>query len=991
MKKTFSLIAIFMLSLSLAAQRVSESLSSSASPSSEVLDLSGEWSFQADPDGQLSAQSSLSDHILLPGSMLLRDKGNIPTVDTHWTGSLYDSSFFFNPYMERYRKEGNLKLPFFLTPNRHYVGDAWYRKTVMVPRSFAGRHVVLYLERPHITTTLFINGNEVGSQNSLSVAHEYDITPYVKPGKNADICIRVNNDADRVGVGADSHSVTDQTQGNWNGLAGRLELRALPSVRIAHVDVYPDVETMSVSARVMLVRDGKKAVKVNLHLMPMQKIGDVSSSYFSMLEGVVLSQDTTYVDVPAIRCTHPTDAALNFRLWDEFNPNLCTFATRLLDHKNHTLDADTLVFGFRHITTRGKDILVNGRPTMMRGTVENCCFPLTGYPPTDKESWLKVLRQCKAYGLNHLRFHSYCPPEAAFEAADELGFYLQPEGPSWPNHGIKLGNGMMIDDYLMKETQRMVERYGNHPSFAMLSCGNEPAGNWVKWVSHFVDYWRAKDPRRIYTGASVGGGWAWQPKNEYHVKAGARGLDEWQRQEPGTMTDFRSKIDTVSQPFISHETGQWCVFPDLEEVSQYTGPYKARNFEIFSDILKENGMQGRARQFLMSSGKLQALCYKYELEKTLRTPHYAGFQLLGLNDYSGQGTALVGPLNVFWKEKGYVDSLQWRESCNPVTVLARMPRFTYYSGDTIHYDVELLNYGRGDIVDMKARALFLDEDSNVVSENLFGGGDVPVGALAELGHYVQHFATDVPRQLTLKIEAWGKVDGESILVSNHWPVWVYPRHSQAELDKLVASSPNPVYVCNGDLDEQATSVLQKGGRVLILAGPKLTYGADIAQNYTPVFWNTSWFKMRPPHTTGVYVDNQHPLFSQFPTDDFSDLQWWALTNRQKPILMDQFPKDFQPIVQPIDTWFLSRKLGMLFEANVMGGQVLVTTLPLDIASRYPAVSQLTYAIYHYLTSTEFHPTTALDANLIHTLFTQPTPKVDMFTKDSPDELKKGVK
>ncbi len=957
----------------------------------QSVNLSGQWDFAIDREGKLKPTDKFEDIIKLPASMLEADKGDKPTVETRWTGSLYDSSYFYNPYMAKYRTEENLKLPFFLTPNRHYVGDAWYRKTVEVPSSFKGKRIMLYLERPHISSTLYINNVEVGACNSLSVAHEYDVTNYVKAGKKAEICLKINNDADKVGVGQDSHSVTDQTQGNWNGVVGQMELRAMPSTYIAHVDVYPDVDNLAVSARVMVVRSGKKAERVDLHLSPWQKKNGLNHGYFGVVKDILLTSDTTYVDVPAISCLSKNDPLLSFKLWDEFHPeNICLFETKLLDTKHRTLDCDTVKFGFRKIETRGKDIFVNNRLTMMRGTVENCCFPLTGYPPTDKESWLKVFHKCKSYGLNHMRFHSYCPPEAAFEAADEVGFYLQPEGPSWPNHGIKLGNGMMIDEYLMKETQRMVEKYGNHPSFAMLSCGNEPAGNWVKWVSAFVDYWRAKDPRRIYTGASVGGSWAWQPKNQYHVKAGARGLNDWTKSEPGSMTDFRANIDTVSQPFISHETGQWCVFPDFEETKQYTGVYKAKNFEIFEDILRDKGMEKRAKKFLMSSGKLQALCYKYEMEKTLRTPHYAGYQLLGLNDYSGQGTALVGPLNVFWEDKGYIDSTEWREFCSPITALVRMPRFTYFSGDTIPYSVEVANYSEGVISEMKARVQFINKDGIIVAENLFGGDDIPMGSCNDLGSFQTSFDTNAPVQYTLQVEVFGEVNGKEVSTKNHWNVWIYPRHTREELDGKVDM---PFFICkdNAGPGEEALKTLRKGGTVLVIAGKNVSYGQGIQQYYTPVFWNTSWFKMKPPHTTGMYVEKDHPLFKNFPTDDFSDLQWWALMNRQPVMLLDEFPKDFEPVIQPIDTWFLSRKLGMLFEANVEGGKLLMTTMPFDLQSSYPAIQQMSYAIMTYVLSDEFRPKQSVPFEKVQQLFTDKTPDVNMFTNDSPDELKKGVR
>jgi hypothetical protein len=260
--------------------------------------------------------------------------------------------------------------------------------------------------------------------------------------------------------------------------------------------------------------------------------------------------------------------------WDEFEPALYQLKTTV-SYENQTSFKE-IQFGMREIKIDGKWFYINGRKIMLRGTVENCNFPLTGYAPMDVDSWLKVFKTCRNHGLNHVRFHSFCPPEAAFIAADIAGIYLQPEGPSWPNHGVALGRGMAIDTFLLQETQAMNLFYGNYASFCMLACGNEPAGDWIPWVSRFVEYWEKTDSRRVYTGASVGGSWAWQPRSQYHVKAGARGLN-WNIY-PETLSDYRSRIDTVKQPYISHETGQWCVFPNFAEIKKYTGVYKARNF-----------------------------------------------------------------------------------------------------------------------------------------------------------------------------------------------------------------------------------------------------------------------------------------------------------------------------------------------------------------------------------------------------------------------------
>ena len=294
---------------------------------------------------------------------------------------------------------------------------------------------------------------------------------------------------------------------------------------------------------------------------------------------------------------------------------------------------------------------------------------------------MSVCEMCKEYGLNHVRFQSGGPPEAAFVAPDMLGLDRQPEGPSWPNHGVRLRSGQAVDRYLMEETKRIIDAYGHHPSFVMFALGNEPAGRWVEYCNNWVSEMMAYDSTRVYCGASVGGGWAWDDGSQFHVKGGGRGLN-WDSRAPQSVDDYytsltfpRNDRDTVpnNTPIIAHEQGQWCAFPDLKEIDDYTGAYKASNFEIFRDLLAENGMEQRAETFLHASGKLQTLAYKYEAERNLRTPDYAGFQLLSLNDYSGQGSALVGVLNVHWREKGYCTVDEWREFCSPIVPFACFP------------------------------------------------------------------------------------------------------------------------------------------------------------------------------------------------------------------------------------------------------------------------------------------------------------------------------
>ena len=943
------------------------------------IDISGTWQFQIDRNDVGEEQKwydrTLDDTMPLPGSMPEMLKGDDISVNTEWTGSLYDSSFFYNPAYEKYRQEGQMKLTFFLTPDKHYVGPAWYRREVSISKDWIGQRVVLFLERPHWETTVWVNGKKAGMQNSLCVAHEFDITQLVKRGKNV-IAIRVDNRVKDINPGPDSHSITDQTQGNWNGIVGRMELQMTEKLYIGDLQVYPDVKSYTAVVKTMVVNNTGKNVKGALdYVAKCQSTSRGTHSvnetkYHTFVKGTQTITDTLYISERAL-------------LWDEFHPDVYHLQTQLCENYLGVLtktDRQYTTFGMREFTLDDHYFVVNGRRTLLRGTVENCDFPLTGYAPMDVESWERVFRICKSYGLNHMRFHSFCPPEAAFTAADKVGFYLQPEGPSWPNHGSSLGNGEPIDDYLWSEAERMVKAYGNHPSFCMMAIGNEPRGKWVEWVTKFVDYWKGADSRRVYTGASVGGGWQWQPGNQYHVKAGARGLT-WDRMQPNSSDDFTgnkflTQAQEANQPYVSHETGQWCVFPDFGEIRKYTGVNKARNFEVFRDILTENDMAELGHDFMMASGKLQALCYKNEIEKTLRTPDYAGFELLALNDYSGQGSALVGVTDVFFNAKEYINADEWHRFCCETVPLARLPRFVYQAGDTISAKVEISHFGEAD---MKGADIIVYLCTELEEKMMVGyfHKDVPTGTITTVGDLAIP-VEEVTRPTKYRLEVL--VKGTNFV--NDWDLWFYPSDPIMEEGN--------VYV-TPELDQKALDVLAEGGDVLLTAAGKVTYGKDVQQQFVPVFWNTSWFKMRPPHTTGLFINDAHPLFREFPTSYYSDAQWWELVNRAQVMLFSDFPSGFQPIVQSIDTWFLSRKIGMLFEARVGRGRLMMTTMDIDNGLDTRIVArQMRKAILDYMNSPYFRPQYDVEIERIQDLFTKEAPAVDMFTKGSPDELKPKI-
>ena len=933
------------------------------------MDLSGIWRFQIDRNDvgvqEKWFSKQLNDHIALPGSMNENRKGDDVTLHTQWTASIYDSSFFYNPRLEKYRDPNNLKLPFWLTPVKYYVGVAWYQKEVIIPSDWKGKRIILFLERPHIETRVWANNKEIGTQNSLSVPHIYDLTSYLKPGKNT-LSVRVDNRIKDIDVGKDSHSITDQTQGNWNGIVGRIELQSTPKSYIDDIQVFPNVKNKKALVK-LLLRGNSSGI---LTLEANSFNSDTLHSVVPVIRNYKIDKDSLRLDVEL-------PMGEEMQTWDEFHPTLYRLKITMKSGKNET-DVKETYFGMRDFTIKETYFYVNDRKIVLRGTVENCVFPLTGYPSMDVESWERIFRICRNFGLNHMRFHSYCPPQAAFTAADLVGFYLQPEGPTWPNHGSSLGDGRPVDKYLEEEeAKRIVKDYGNHPSFCMFAIGNEPRGRWVPWVSRFVDYWKSADPRRVYTGASVGNSWAWQPKSQFHVKAGARGL-AWDRR-PETNSDYLANIDTVKQPYVAHEMGQWCVFPDFTEIRKYTGVMKARNLELFQEDLFDRGMGTLAPDFLRASGKLQALCYKHEIEKMLRTPKYAGFQLLSLNDYPGQGTALVGVLNAFWEEKGYITAEEFRQFCAPTVLLSRMDKFVFKNNETFKARVEVAHFGEHPLKNMKAIWRIKDPYGKIISKGSLSEKDITIGNCQSLGE-VSFPLHSLAKAQKLNFEV--KFQGTDI--TNNWDFWVYPE----TLPEVDTSS---IYICT-QIDNAARSVLDKGGSVLLQLAGKVTQGSDVVQYMTPVFWNTSWFKMRPPHTVGTLINDFHPVFKYFPTDFYTGLQWWELIHKAQVMELTDFPKSFQPIVQPIDTWFINRKLGMLFESKAGNGKIMVCSADIqNNLEERPVARQLRYSILKYMNSHLFHPENDIDLSLIENLYTKQGERLEVTTQDAPDELKKNVK
>ena len=912
-----------------------------------VVPLSGVWRFELDPadEGLVSSweNRALADRIRLPGLLQAQGFGDDVTVDTKWTGQIVDRSFFTSPRYEPYRRPGNVKVPFWLQPDKHYVGPAWYERDVVVPPEWKGRRLVLHLERPHWQTIAWLDGRLVGSSDSLSTPHEHDLGTAVEPGTHR-LTIRVDNRL-VVDVGLNSHSVTDHTQGNWNGIVGRIELRAGSPVWIEDLQVFPRLASRSAVVR------GAIGNATGLSGRGTLRLGLAAAEVRAAEVSWDARGGTFEAEVPL-----GADAAT----WDEFSPALLRLTATIEAGEFH--DTRTATFGLREIGTQGTQFVVNGRKTFVRGTLECAIFPKTGHPPTDVDSWRRIVRIAKAHGLNAIRFHSWCPPEAAFTAADEEGFYYQVEVASWANSSTRLGVGLPVDDWLERETGRILKAYGNHPSFVLLPYGNEPAGRDAEFLGRWVERWKTRDPRRLYTSAS---GWPQIPQNQFHVAPDPR-IQAWGQglasrvnaKPPETRTDYRDYVRARAVPVISHEIGQWCAYPNLAERSKYTGYLKAKNFDIFADTLAASGMADQAPAFLHASGKLQALLYKEDVESALRTPGMGGFELLDLHDFPGQGTALVGVLDPFWDSKGYVTADAFRRFSGPTVPLARLERRVFTTAETLEADVEVAHFGPKPLVAVQPVWRLVGDDGKTVARGVLPVRDVPVDNGVGLGRVTVALSRlAAPRQYRLVVGLSGTP------FENDWDVWVYPPRADTGV-------PAGVTLARA-LDEATEALLRDGGRVVLLVPPDRVRGDALGKvelGFSSIFWNTAWTGRQAPHTLGVLVDPKSPALAAFPTEAHSNWQWWYLVSRAGAMILDGLPRELRPTVQVIDDWFTNRRLGLVFEARVGKGRLLVTSIDLERdLDANPVARQMRHSLLQYAASDRFAPALEVSPDAVRAL------------------------
>jgi len=899
---------------------------SSPALADRVLSLAGDWRLligapEADPSKPLP-DLIFDDQIQLPATTETARKGPLNA------GQLKDG----------------------LTAVRKLEGPVWYERDFTIPETWRDCPQTLFVERTK-WTALWIDGQPLGIQTRLCSPQEHALG-ILKPGKHRlSLCV----DNQRKPAPGDNHQVSLHTQGNWNGVLGHIELRRTDPTWISSLRIRPDFAKRSFEISVTLA--GKPTTRAGFLMLEAESFNHGGKPHRTSL----LSE------LPAGAMTHSLSLPLGEQAlaWDEFSPAL--YRLHLRFEARDCVDERVVVSGLRIFSRSGTVFTINGRRTFLRGEVNCCVFPLTGHPPMDKEGWLKYYRILQDHGLNHVRFHSWTPPEAAFAAADELGIYLLTELPFWGKWTDEIRHG------LQPEGEALLQHFGHHPSLVMLSLGNEHQGerepmralvanlrgleptlliaqganNYLETPSLAPedDFWitarlpQASAPRGL---ANIRGSFSTNDVDNGHLQVG----------QGGTRHDYSASLTGVPIPVLSHEIGQFTTLPDFREIPRYTGVFEARNLALFREKADKAGTLAYAQAAFESSGRLSALLYREEIEAALRTPGMAGFQLLGLQDFPGQGTALVGLLNALMEPKGSMTAGEFRRFCSPEVLLARFDRHTWTAGESFSADLELANHGPGPLPAGVIRWQLHDHSRDaMLAEGNIEVAAIPQGRLTRLCTLELRLPLlEEARhaELRLELQAGGRC------VHNAYPLWFYP-------------TPVPSTVSASAYDLRLFRKAGPGLQQALAAGETVLFMPDDSHPvpgspggaFTTDFWCWPMFRNKPG-TMGLLIQAGHPALAGFPTTTHSDWQWFHLAKAAQPLPLPASLNGAEAIVRVLDNLERCLQLALLLEVRVGPGRLLFCGIDLpSLCVRHPEARQLLQSLRDYARSPAFLPRLSL--------------------------------
>ncbi len=858
-----------------------------------------------------------------------------------------------------------------------------YTREVDIPKDMEGQHIQLFIEKTK-PSTLFVDGDSIGSIGLLHAPHIYDISN-IGTGRHT-LSVRVDNTPHAIlpAIGG-SHAVTDATQTNWNGLLGRIAIEAMPLTYIENmfIDAVPDTTlitthenaapTAHANVIVTLIIESQTEGDVTIRTRCTQANATHSSGEVRSQGNSTLKKGRNVVSVPF--------EIENASLWSEFEQPLYDLTVDLFSEDGN--DTKTDRFGVRTFSTRDGQFVINGKTTFLRGKHDACVFPLTAYAPMDKEEWIRIFNIAKSYGINHYRFHSWTPPAAAFEAADETGIYLQPELPFWgsiePDSVSE--DSKKLNDFLRKEARTIIRAFGNHPSFVMMALGNELWGD-TATMHNWVNELRAHDSRRLYAfGSNNFLGWYGPLEGEdfmvtcrvggeetgkynTHVRASFSYADAADGgiingTYPNTRMTFTEAASKSPVPVVGHETCQFQIYPDFDEIDKYRGVLRPDNLRAFRRGLEPNMLDNMPKRFHKASGALAAICYKADIEMCIRSRHFGGFQMLDLQDYPGQGSALVGILDAFMESKGIISAEKFHGFCSSVVPLALMDKMTYSSDETFKADVAIANYSASDFTTPLRWTLRADSADAAFAEGNISKtakqGDVTtVGDIS-----VELNKIETPSHLKLTLTAGS--------AANDYDIWVYPTVKKEEKVKVITS-----------VTPKTIAQIAKGQTAIICPNHKDIENQSVGGMFMTDYWNYAMFKTisenvgKPvsPGTLGYLINDESALFKTFPTESYTDYQWWAISKASRPLILDGTPPELEPIVMAIDNVNRNHKLGVVFEVKIGEGKALVCMTDLDAIAEYPEGQQFAAALQEYASSEDFDPSYSMTADEFCKLFTR---------------------
>ncbi len=853
-----------------------------------------------------------------------------------------------------------------------YAGMAWYQKEIVIPDNWKDHYVRMMMERTK-PTKVWVDNSLIGSCTDILTPQYYNLTGAMTPGSHI-LTILVNNDNSAVPEGiTGSHAWTEQTQGNWNGIIGKFCLEAFNPVHIQSVQVYPDVVLNKITVSVKLSNPEGKLEKATLTLS--------ADSWNSKIRHSVPSKA-----FPVTLRKGENEIALTYKmgnktvLWSEFNPALYRLKVILKGKK--TLDNTMVEFGMRKFSTQGTQFTINGTKTFLRGKNDACVFPLTGHPPMDVAGWQRVFRIAKTYNINYFRFHSWTPPMAAFEAADIEGIYLQPELPFWGS--LSKDKNTDLNAFLLKEGDHILNEYGNHASFVMFALGNELSGDFGV-MKELLSHFKSSDNRELMAygsnnylgrrghlegedyyaacrvGADSDGSYATQIRGSFSY-ADAKDGGYINGMYPSTNVNYSGAISKCNVPAIGTEVGQYQIYPDYSEIKKYTGVMKPWNLEVFRDRLRDNNMGDQADDFFRASGALSAICYKADIEMAMRTPGFGGFHLLDLQDFPGQGTALVGLLDAFMDSKDIVTPEEFSHFCNRVVPLLVMEKYCWTNNEKFRGKIQVANYSGLPFKDQPVKWQLKNSKGEVIIGNEMKA-DIPEGGLTSVGPLsIDLLRFTRPEKLTISISL------KDTPYENTYPVWIYPSETNT-------TPPDNIFVTR-TLDKPSLTKLSDGGLMLYIPDFNEIKDLSVGGLFTTDYWNFQMFKEisesnnKPvsPGTMSILTKPDLPLFIDFPTGFHTDWQWWPIVRNSRPFILDNTPKDYRPLVQVIDNIDRNHKLGLIFEFAVGKGKLLVCMTDLKAVHNRPEGRQLYSSILRYMSSDKFQPSTQLNPGELVALF-----------------------